>query len=233
MDDDLVRGDSTLDPSLDELRHQVEELRTSRTRVVVGADAELRRIERDLHDGTQQHLVALCVNLQLARQLVDSDPGAAKTLLVEIGRDVRESLESLRELARGIYPSLLLDRGLAEALRGAASGTGVPTRVEAAALDTYAPEVEATVYFSCVEALDNVAEHAGAGARATVQVRHRNDALLFEVTDDGAGFDGQAVRPGSGLTSVSDRVGAVGGQLTITSEPGRGTRISGTIPLPP
>jgi len=219
--------------SVDELRLQVEELRASRARVVAAADAERRRIERDLHDGVQQHLVALSVNLQLARQLADSDLAAAKTLLEEIGRDVREALEAVRELAHRIYPPLLLDRGLADALRAAASEAGIPTRVEAAALHRYSPEAEATVYFCCLEALQNAAEHAGAGARATVRAWHEQGALRFEVTDDGAGFEQGARRLGPGLTSIGDRLGALGGRLTISSEPGRGTRVSGTIPLAP
>jgi signal transduction histidine kinase len=227
-----VRLGSAPEDSVDELRLQVEELRASRARVVAAADDARRRIERDLHDGVQQHLVALAVNLQLARQLTDSDPAAAKTLLEEIGRDVREALEGVRELAQRIYPPLLLDRGLAEALSAASSGAGIPTRVEAAAIDRYASEVEATVYFCCLEALRNAARHAGAGARATVRAWHEPGALLFEVVDDGAGFEQRADRRGAGLTNISDRVGALGGRLTISSELGRGTRVSGTIPLP-
>ena len=215
------------------LRLEVAELRASRARVLAAADAERRRIERALHDSAQQHLVALAVNLQLARQLADSDPAAAKTLLEEIGRDVREALEGVRELAHEIYPPLLIDRGLAEALKAAASGASIPTRVEAAALDRAPPEAEATVYFCCLEALQNAAEHAGAGAQATVRVWPERDALLFDVSDDGAGFDARATRWGAGLTSMSDRLGALGGRLTISSEPGHGTRVSGTIPLAP
>jgi signal transduction histidine kinase len=228
-----ARRRSTPDVALDELSRQVDELRASRARVVVAADAERRRIERDLHDGAQQHLVALAVNLQLVRQLADSDPAAAKTLLEEIGRNVQEALENVRALAHGVYPPLLLDRGLAEALRGAASETGIPARVEAAELERYPPEVEATVYFACLEALQNTARHAGAKARATVRAWPEQGALLFEVRDDGAGFDQRAHHPGTGLTNMSDRVGAVGGRLTISSEPDGGTCISGMIPLAP
>ena len=215
---------------LDDLRREVDELRASRARVLAAADAERRRIERELHDGAQQHLVALAVNLELARQLADSDPVAAKTLLDEIGRDVREALESVRELAHGIYPPLLLDRGLAEALGAAASGVDIPTRVDASALDRFPHEVEATVYFCCLEALQNAARHAGPRARATLRVWSEAGALLFEVGDDGAGFE-PATRRGAGLTSMSDRLGALDGALTVSSEPGHGTRVSGTIPL--
>jgi signal transduction histidine kinase len=223
----------TLEASLDELRLQVAELQASRARLVAAADAELRRIERDLHDGAQQHLVALAVNLELARRLTDSDPAAARTLLEEIGRDVREALESVRELAYGIYPPLLLDRGLAEALRAAAPGAGIPTRVEVEALDRYAPEIEATAYFCCAEALHNAATHAGAAARATVRVWHARGALEFEVADDGVGFDERAAERGAGLIAMGDHLGALGGRLTISSKPGRGTRVSGTIPVAP
>ena len=217
--------------SLDELRREVEELRASRARLVVAADAERRRIERDLHDGVQQHLVAFAVNLQVARQLADSDPSAAKALLEEIGRDVREALESVRELAQEIYPPLLLDRGLVEALRAAVSTADVAARIEAVDLDRYPPEVEATVYFCCLEALQNAATHAGPGARATVRAWPDENGLCFEVVDDGAGFEQHAMRLGAGLTNMSDRLGALGGRLTISSEPGGGTRIFGTIPV--
>jgi signal transduction histidine kinase len=220
-----------LTTSLDELRLQVEELRSSRARVVAAADAERRRIERDLHDGVQQDLVALAVNLQLARQLADSDPTAAKTLLEEIGRDVREGLEAVRELALGIYPPLLLTRGLADALSAAASDAAIPTRVEANGLERYPPDVEATVYFCCLEALQNAARHAGARARARVRAWHEPGELRFEVSDDGAGFEHRSEPRGGGLNNMSDRLGAHGGRLTISSEPGRGTRVSGTIPL--
>jgi signal transduction histidine kinase len=213
-------------------RVEVDELEASRARIIAAADAQRRRIERDLHDGAQQHLVALAVNLQVARQLADSDPDAAKALLEEIAADVREALESVRELAQGIYPPLLLDRGLAEALRAAASGAGVSARVEAPA-DRYPPDVEAAAYFCCLEALRNAAEHAGAGARATVHAWHEQAALHFEVVDDGVGFEQSVTRWGAGLSSISDRLGALGGRLTLSSEPGKGTRVSGTIPLAP
>jgi signal transduction histidine kinase len=216
--------------SLDDLRLEVAELRASRARVLAAADAERRRIERDLHDGAQQDLVALVVNLQLARRLAESDPRAANALLEEIASDARQALEDVRDLAHGIYPSLLLDRGLAEALRAAASGSAIPTRVEAADLDRYPPDVEATVYFCCLEALRNAAGHAGAGARATVRAWAEHGALRFEVVDDGAGFDPGEI--GAGLTGMYDRMGAQGGELAIWSESGRGARISGTVPLP-
>jgi signal transduction histidine kinase len=224
---------ATPEVALDELRREIADLKASRARVVAAADAERRRIERDLHDGVQQFMVAFAVNLQLVRQLIDSDPVAATTLIEEIGSDVVEALETVRELAYGIYPPLLLDRGLTEALRAAASRAGIPTRVEAAVGDRFAPDVEATVYFCCLEALRNAAEHAGAEARATVRTWHEQNELHFEVVDDGAGFEQRTREPGVGLTSMSDRLAALDGWLTLSSEVGRGTRVSGTIPLPP
>lgn len=215
------------------MRLELEELRASRTRVVAAADAERRRIEKELHDGVQQHLVALSVNLQLARQFLESDPAAAKTILEELGRDVREALEGVRELAWGIYPHLLLHRGLAETLSASASDAAMPTSVETTGLDRQPPDVEATVYFCCVEALDNVARHAGAGVRATVRVWNEQDALLFEVVDDGVGFDERTGPRGAGLANMGDRLRALDGVLTISSAAGRGTRVAGRIPLTP
>jgi signal transduction histidine kinase len=209
--------------SLDELRLQIEELRASGARMLVAADAERRRIERDLHDGAQQHLVALAVNLQLARQLADSDLDAAKTLLEEIARDVRDALEDVRRLAQRVYPPLLLDQGLADALQAAAVDARIPTRVEADALERYSPEIEATAYFCCVEALQN------AGARATVRAWSEQGALRYEVTVDDADFAEWAK---GDLSSMRDRLGALGGRLAVSAEAGRGTCVSGTIPLP-
>jgi signal transduction histidine kinase len=213
-----------------ELRLHVEELRASRARVVTAADAERREIERDLHDGVQQHLVALAVNVQLARQLTEADLAGAQALLEEMARNVREALESVRALAQRIYPPLLVDRGLAEALAGAASAAGIPTRVEATGLDRYPDDLEATVYFCCLEALRDAAQHAPAGARATVGVWADESTLHFEVADD---CDlAPAAQKRSMSTATSDRIGALGGQLTISSNPGHGTRLVGEIPLP-
>ena len=214
--------------SRDELLREVDELRASRARVMAIADGERRRIERDLHDGVQQHLVALAVNLQLARELAGSDPDALKTLLVEIGQDVRDTLESVRELAHGVYPALLLDRGLADALRGMASGIAVPVTIQAPA-DRYPPDIEATVYFCCVAALETVTG-AGPGTRATVRVWQEQGSLEFEVFLDGSGVGHDESQVRSALTGIQDRLGAVAGMLTVSSEPGR-MRVLGAIPL--
>jgi signal transduction histidine kinase len=217
--------------SLDELRLEVEELRASRARIVAAADGERRRIERGLHDGVQQHLVALAVNLQLARELAGSDPSAAKTLLEESGQDVRDALESVRALAFSIYPPLLLDLGLTEALRGAAAGAAIATRIEAETADRYSPDIEAAVYFCCLEALEYAVELGGPKARASVRVWSEHEQLLFEVVVDGSAAGDDDLKPGAALTTMNDRLGAVDGRLSVSSEPGRMTRVLGSIPL--
>jgi len=207
------------------------ELRAARVRQLAAADAERRRIERALHDGVQQDLIAVAVRLQLARQLADSDVPGALTLLDEIREDVRAALERVQALADAIYPSLLGAQGLPDALRGAASALGVPTRLEAEALGRLPDEIEAAAYFCCRAALENVAAHAGACARATIRLWVDADALRAEVADDGEGFDPLAHPPRSGLTSARDRVEALGGALAITSEPGHGTCVAAIVPL--
>jgi signal transduction histidine kinase len=226
-----VRLGSALEASLDELQMQADELRASRARVVAAADAERRRIERDLHDGAQQHLVALAVNLRLARELAASDPVGARGVLEQLADDVHEALEGIRDLAHGIYPQLLIDRGLSEALRAALSRAPVRARLETATIGRYRPEVEATVYFCCLEALQNVGKHAGPDARATVRVWEEQGGLCFEVADNGAGFDPHTEPQGSGLTNMSDRLGALGGRLSLVSAAGDGTRVAGAVPL--
>jgi signal transduction histidine kinase len=226
-----VRLDSQLQASVDEVSRQTEQLRASRARVVSAADAERRRIERDLHDGAQQQLVALCANLRLARELAGSQPAQVCGLLEQLGHDIEMALEGLRELAHGIYPPLLADRGLAEALSAVAARAPVHTRFEAGVLGRYPPQVEATVYFCCLEALQNAGKHAGDAASATVRVFEKEGGLLFEVADDGPGFDPAAGGHGGGLTNMADRLGGIGGSLRIESSPGAGTCIAGAIPI--
>jgi signal transduction histidine kinase len=226
-----VRLDSALQASLDEVRRQAEALQASRARIVAAADAERRRIERNLHDGAQQHLVALAVKVRLARQLGERDPVKANTLLEELGGDLEDALQELRDLAHGIYPPLLADKGLAEALASAARRAVVPTEVRANGLGRYPPEVEGAVYFCCLEALQNAGKHAGEGAQATVRLWEEAGGLLFEVADDGAGFDVRRTGGSAGFTNMNDRVGAIGGTLRVESAPGRGTKVAGVIPL--
>jgi signal transduction histidine kinase len=208
-----------------------EEIRASRERLIETQDAERRRLERDLHDGAQQHLVGLEANLGAARALIDSNPEQAQAILDELRGAVQEAMQDFRDLAHGIYPPLLQDRGLAEALANAARRTTVPTRVEPNTPCRYDPEVEATVYFCCLEALQNAAKHAGDSARATIRLYEEQDALLFEITDDGSGFDPARTTFGAGLTNMRDRLEAIGGDLRIDSSLGQGSRVLGTIPL--
>jgi signal transduction histidine kinase len=227
-----VKLDSALQESLDEVRRQADELRASRARIVEAGDAQRRRIERDLHDGAQQHLVALAVSVNLARQIADSDPDSAKAMLEQIGKDLQEAVQELRNLAHGIYPPLLMDRGLAEALSAAAGRAALPTGVEADGVGRYPQQVEAAVYFCCLEALQNAAKHAGDGAEAMITISEDEGALLFEVRDDGAGFDlASRAHEGHGFVNMGDRVGAIGGSLSVESAPGQGTAIRGRIPL--
>ena len=227
-----VQLDSALQASLDEVRRQAEELRASRARIVAASDAARRQIERNLHDGAQQHLVALAVNLRLARQLAEQDPETSKAMLDQLAHDLQEAVQQLRDLAHGIYPPLLMDRGLVEALRAAAGRAALPTDVDAEDLGRFTPEVEAAVYFCCLEALQNAGKHAGEAATAMIKVWMEEGALLFEVADNGAGFNpGSRPHLGAGFTNMSDRVGAIGGSLKVQSAPGKGTKISGRIPV--
>jgi signal transduction histidine kinase len=227
-----VKLDSALQESLDEVRRQADELRLSRARIVEAGDAQRRRIERDLHDGAQQHLVALAVSVNLVRQISETDPDTAKSMLEQIGSDLQEAVQELRNLAHGIYPPLLMDRGLSEALSAAAGRAALPTGVEADGIGRYPQVLEAAVYFCCLEALQNAAKHAGDGAQAMITVRENEGALLFEVHDDGAGFDlATGAHHGHGFVNMSDRVGAIGGSINVETAPGQGTTIRGRIPL--
>jgi len=227
-----VALDSALQASLDEVRRQAEELQASRARIVAASDAARRQIERNLHDGAQQHLVALAVNLRLARRLANTDPAASAELLDQLGEGLNDAVQELRALAHGIYPPLLVDRGLEEALRSAAGRSPIPTDVEAAGLGRYSAEEEAAVYFCCMEALQNAGKHAGEGATAAIRVWEESGGLLFEVSDTGVGFDtGAFRRRGAGFVNMSDRVGAIGGTVQVWSAPGRGTTVSGRLPI--
>jgi signal transduction histidine kinase len=206
----------------------VEELRASQRRLVTAQDQERRRLERNIHDGAQQQLVALSVKTRLARDLTPRDPGKAAEMLTQIDAEIQKTLEDLRDLARGIYPPLLVDKGLGAALDAQARRSLVPTTVKAERIGRYPPELEAAVYFSCLEALQNVTKYADASS-ATVTLTQSNGHLTFEVADDGNGFDPEAVSSGTGLQGIADRLSALHGELTIRSEPGAGTRVRGRI----
>jgi signal transduction histidine kinase len=225
-----ARLDSALQATLEEMRRQADELRASRARVVTAGDRERRRIERDLHDGAQQRLIALAVKARLARELAASDPESASTVLAELGSDIDRAIDELRALAHGIYPQDLVERGLRAALVAAARRMTPPARVDAALKQRYPAEIEAAVYFCCLEALQNAAKHAGNGARATISLREEPGALVFEVADDGVGFDPRNER-GAGLAGMADRIGGIGGRLRVESTRGAGTRVVGAVPL--
>jgi signal transduction histidine kinase len=226
-----VRLDSALQASLDEVRHQAEELQASRARIVAAADAARRRIERNLHDGAQQRLVALAVKLRLASRLVDTDPGQTRGMLDELRDELKDAVEELRSLAHGIYPPLLMDQGLAAALGSAAQRATLPTRVEAGSIGRYPSEMEAAAYFCCLEALQNAMKHAGPAATVIVRVWEEAGALRFSVSDDGAGFDPAAKGASSGFVNMRDRLGAIGGWLQVESSLGAGTSVLGVLPL--
>jgi len=208
----------------------LHDVRESRARLLASADRERRRIERDLHDGAQQRLVALRVQLELAEELVARDPTEGRKKLHSLGEEVNATLHEIQALARGVYPVLLEDRGLAEALSAAARRLPVPATVDANGLGRHSPEIESAVYFCCLEAMQNASKHAR-GAYAVAVVFAEDAALSFEVRDDGAGFHEAAIQPGAGLTNMRDRLAAVGGELEIRSEPGRGTVVAGAVPL--
>jgi signal transduction histidine kinase len=227
-----VELDSALQKSLEDLRLQAEQLQESRARIVAASDAARRQIERNLHDGAQQHLVALAVNVRLARRLAETDPQGSLEILDQLGESLQNAVQELRALAHGIYPPLLADRGIEEALRGAAGRAALPTQVEAAGLRRYSPEMEAAVYFCCLEALQNAGKHAGPDASAIIKVWEEPGSLRFEVSDDGAGFDARGAKgKGAGFVNMGDRVGAMGGTVQVNSAPGQGTSLSGRIPL--
>jgi signal transduction histidine kinase len=208
----------------------LREVRESRARIQAAADEERRRIERDLHDGAQQRLVALRIKLELAAERTGGGEGDGAAALRGLGGDVEEALDEIRSLARGIYPSPLADRGLVEGLRAAALRNPLPTTVLAAGVQRYSREIESAAYFCCLEALQNAAKHAQ-GASAAVIDLYDNGSLRLEVRDDGAGFDPGEVAAGVGFTNMRDRLAAVGGELGITSSPGRGTRVTARIPI--
>jgi signal transduction histidine kinase len=224
--------DEALQATLADLRRANADLQASRRRLVTTADAERRRIERDLHDGAQQHLVALAVGIRLVRDglAAGAAPGDVE-LLDELDRGVRESITSLRHLAHGIYPPLLRDAGLGEALRAAAKRSPLDVTVAAGTLGRHPEQVEAAVYFCCLEALANAAKHAP-GAAVTITLEAGPGELRFEVGDTGPGFDPARTPAGAGLSNMADRIGALGGEVAWRSVPGQGTTVVGRTPVP-
>ena len=215
---------------INQLKASLEELSASRARLVSVADDERRRIERDLHDGAQQRLVALQIKLELVaeRLEVESPEDAGRVRALE--DEIAATLDEVRSFGRGLYPPLLADRGLGDALHAVARGAAIPTSVDVVLPHRYPREIESAVYFACLEALQNAAKHAGGATGVRISVSG-NGRLRFDVRDDGSGFDPAITPGGAGLTNVRDRIGAVGGTVEIASQPGGGTRVTGMIPL--
>jgi len=215
---------------LDDITRQEAELRRSRQRTVAAQDAERRRLERNIHDGAQQHLVALAVKLRLAGSLAHRDTARAMTLAAELRWETRQALATLRELTRGIYPPLLAERGLGAALRSQAATMLIEVDVAEHGLGRAASAAEYAVYFCCLEALQNSAKHSAA-TRVLVRLDIDDHELRFSVSDDGRGFDPQSIRQGSGLRNMHDRAEAVGGQLDIRTARGCGVTVQGSVPM--
>jgi signal transduction histidine kinase len=213
-----------------DLSATVVELAASRKRLIEAAYAERQRIERDLHDGIQQRIVSARVSLGLADDALDTTPTRGRRMLAEIGCDLEDALEEVRALAQGVYPALLTTYGLLEALRSAARRAPGPVTVRGE-LGRYAPELEAAIYFCCLETLQNVAKHAGRDASTTVRLWEDATTLCFQTRDSGVGFALGATPRGRGLVNMRDRLAAVGGSLTLSSRVGVGTVVRGCVPL--
>jgi len=212
----------------------LRQLEQSRRRIAEAADHERARIERDLHDGAQQRLMALRIRLSLAEELLATEPRVGIVAVHELGGEVERTLDEIRALAHGVYPALLNDRGLADALRSLAAEAPLPVHVQTRRLTRHRREVETAVYFTCLEALQNAVKHAGTATGVWITVT-QDTVLSFEVRDDGVGFTPPLQTNGNGahcgLRNMHDRLEAVGGRLTIDAAPGHGTRISGRLPL--
>lgn len=206
------------------LAEHADQLSASRARLITATDDERRRLERDLHDGAQQHLVALAVLIQLART---ADRKRREPLLVEASGLLDEAIAEIRRLAQGIYPPLLVSGGLAQALPAAAARAAVPVEVSLTGLGRYPASIEAALYYCCTEALQNAAKHGGPDTTAAISARCDDDTLRLTISDTGRGFEPATI--GTGLTNMTDRLAAIGGQLTIDTAPGRGTRITATV----
>jgi signal transduction histidine kinase len=213
-----------------ELQAKVDELSAAQKRIVTAQDQERRRLERNIHDGAQQQLVALAVKARLARSLVGRDDDKATELVEQIGAETQEALEDLRDLARGIYPPLLADKGLPAALEAQARKSPVPVEISPNGVGRYEEAVEAAVYFSILEALQNASKYADASS-VHVRLGQRNGDLTFEVTDDGRGFDTETTSYGTGLQGIADRLRALDGRLEIRSASGSGTSVRGSVPV--
>ena len=212
------------------LKARLSDLRESRKRLVAAQDAERRRLERNLHDGAQQHLVALKIKLGLAKGLAARDPAKTTEVLGQLESDADDALETLRDLARGIYPPLLADKGLAAALESQARKAILPVEVQADGIGRYPQDIEAAIYFCVLEALQNVQKYAEA-SRAQVRLAQSDGFLSVAVSDDGRGFDPDTAKRGSGLQNMEDRLDALGGTVEIVSAPGSGATVTVRLPI--
>jgi signal transduction histidine kinase len=228
-DDALIEGLAASSFMLLENARLVDELRASRGRIATAAEHERLRLERDLHDGAQQRLMAIQIKLSLLRDRLGNDELTGD--LDEISEDATAAVDELRGLAHGIYPTVLRERGLADGLRKATAGSPVPVEIAEHGIGRFDSTVEAAVYFCVLEAVQNATKHAGDGAHLTVTLERTNGELRFAVVDDGVGFDEDAALPGMGIVSMRDRISAVSGDLQLQSFPGRGTTVRGTVPV--
>ena len=226
-----VRLTADLEARLEEISRRAAELRASRQRIVAAQDEERRRLERNIHDGAQQHLVALAVKLRLAKDLLSKDAERARTMLGELREEVDEASDTLNALSLGIYPPLLEEQGIGPALAAQYQRAKLPVRFHTDGTRRYPIETEAAVYFCVLEALQNASKYAGAPS-IEVRFAEQDGALTFEVHDDGAGFDVGTTQGGTGLQGMRDRLSVLGGDVWIGSEPGRGTTVRGRVPLP-
>ena len=224
-----VRLTADLQARLEQISTQAADLRESRQRIVAAQDAERRRLERNIHDGAQQHLVALAVKLRLTATLARRDAQRARPSIEDLRRQTRDALETLQTLAAGLYPSVLRERGMAAALSAHLALTPVPVEVVDQVNRRYSEDLEAAIYFCCQEAIQNAIKHARA-TRVEVRLDDRDGVLSFTVSDDGMGFDPSAARRGAGMQNMADRIAAAGGQLEVVSGEGRGAVVTGRVP---
>ena len=211
-----------------QLQAKLTELQASRLRIVAAADDQRRRIERDIHDGAQQQLLAIAAKLAAAESAAGQDEERERALVAQLKAETSGALETLRELARGIYPPLLADQGLTAAVTTQAGKAPVPVEVNAGGIGRYPAEIETAIYFCCVEALHNAARHAP-GSAVRISLTEDRGQVMFTVTDDGPGFDPAAKAAGSGLRNMSDRLAALGGSCQVDTRPGRGTAVAGRV----
>jgi len=229
-DDELGELSASFNKMVEDLGRATDALRASRARIVAASDEARRKVERDLHDGAQQHLVLAQLKLGLLEKELRGE-GRASEFAGELRTEIERGIQELRELARGIYPATLASEGLPGALNEMADRAPLPVRTELNGAGRYPRDVETAIYFCCLEALQNAAKHAGRGARAVVRLEPEGNGLRFEVSDDGAGFETNCSIVQGGLQNMSDRLGAVGGDLHIRSAPGWGTTVEGRVPL--